>query len=372
MTRHGLGVARPCINMLSEAMSRNAKEKPFVSIVMPALNEEHYIEAAIESVMPRSDALDYEVLVVDGGSADRTCDIVRDLSRRNPRIRLIDNPRRIQAAAMNIAAKEADPRARYLLRADCHSHYPEGFAERCIASLIEKKAASVVVSMKSEGRGCLQKAIAAASNSRLGNGGSAHRMSGISGYVEHGHHAAFDRDTYLALGGYDESFRANEDAEYDHRLIASGRRIYLLGDLAIGYFPRSSFLSLARQYRNYGWGRASTVLKHRIKPRLRQLLPVVILLGNAGAAAVALFNPAFLAIPLLYLALCCAWGAGLAFQARDPCLILSGPAAVVMHLSWAYGCLLRLGAHILGQYRGRDKAVAEAARLGDKPKRASG
>jgi succinoglycan biosynthesis protein ExoA len=353
-------------------MTSNAMERPFISIVMPALNEEAYIEAAIRSVTPHSGAVDFELLVMDGGSTDRTREIVRELSRRDPRIRLIDNPRRIQAAAMNIAAEEADPRARYLLRADCHSIYPEGFAERCIAALTEKKAASVVVTMRSEGRGCLQKAIAAASNSWLGNGGSAHRRSGASGYVEHGHHAAFERAAYVALGGYDEQFRYNEDAEYDYRLTSSGRRIYLLGDLAIGYFPRSGLVSLACQYRNYGWGRASTVVKHGIVPRPRQLLPVAILLGNAGAAALACFNFAWFVVPLLYFGLCLGWGLGLALRARDICLMLSGPVAAVMHLSWGYGFLQRLAGELFRTRRGHAQPAVETARIMDKPKGAAG
>jgi succinoglycan biosynthesis protein ExoA len=352
----------------NEAMTSSETERPFVSIVMPALNEEGYIEAAIRSVTPHSGILDFELLVMDGGSTDRTREIVREMSRRDPRIRLVDNPRRIQAAAMNIAVEEADPCARYLLRADCHSLYPEGFAERCIAALIEKKAASVVVTMQSEGRGCLQKGIAAASNSRLGNGGSAHRRSGASGYVDHGHHAAFDRAAYVALGGYDEQFRYNEDAEYDYRLTGSGRRIYLIGDLAIGYFPRSSLLSLARQYRNYGWGRASTVLKHGIVPRPRQLLPVAILLGNTGAAGLAFVNSAWLVIPLLYFGLCFGWGLGLASRARDICLVLSGPAAAVMHLSWGYGFLLRLAGELFVRRRAHGPRTVETARMMDKPK----
>jgi len=333
----------------------NANDKPFVSIVMPALNEELYIEAAILSVLPRADSMDYELLVMDGGSTDRTGAIVAALSAENPHIKLVRNPRRIQSAAMNIAAREADPRAKYLLRADCHADYPQGFAERTVAALQEKGAASVVVTMHSQGKGCMQKAIAAASNSRLGNGGSAHRRSGASGYVEHGHHAAFDRETYLALGGYDESFRHNEDAEYDQRVIRSGKRIYLLGDLAIRYFPRAGLGSLSRQYRNYGWGRANTLLKHRARPRLRQMLPVVILAGNAGAAALSLFEPLFLAVPLLYAALCCGWGLSLAAKGGDACLALSGPAAMVMHMSWAFGFLSRLGGGVTG---GRPSPVA--------------
>ncbi len=320
----------------------NVAIKPFVSIVMPALNEERYIEAAIASVLPRSGRIDYELLVMDGGSADGTGEIVCRLAERNEHIKLLHNPRRIQSAAMNIAAREAAPQAKYLLRADCHAHYPEGFAERCVAALAEHDAASVVVTMHSRGHGCMQKAVAAASNSRLGNGGSAHRRSTKSAFVEHGHHAAFDREAYLALGGYDESFRHNEDAEYDQRVIRSGRRIWMIGDLALDYFPRADLCSLAQQYRNYGWGRANTIIKHAAMPRPRQVLPVAILLGNVGALALALVYPAFLAVPLLYLALCCGWGGALALRAQDPCLLLSGPAAMVMHSSWAYGFLARL------------------------------
>ena len=326
----------------------SADQKPFVTIVMPALNEERHIETAIRSVLPCAGALDYELLVLDGGSIDRTEAIVAALSVENHRIKLVRNPRRIQSAAMNIAAREADSRAKYLLRADCHADYPQGFAERTVAALREKAAASAVVTMYSQGRGCMQKAIAAASNSRLGNGGSAHRRSGGSGYVEHGHHAAFDRETYLALGGYDESFRHNEDAEYDQRVIRSGKRIYLLGDLAIRYFPRASLGSLARQYRNYGWGRANTLLKHRARPRLRQMLPVALLIANATAAGLSLFEPLFLFLPLLYAALCCCWGLVLAVRAGESCVALSGPAAMVMHMSWGLGFLSRLGSCVTG------------------------
>ncbi|NJM35616.1 MAG: hypothetical protein HC850_13990 [Rhodomicrobium sp.] len=173
----------------------------------------------------------------------------------------------------------------------------------------------------------MQKAIAAASNSRLGNGGSAHRGAALSRFVDHGHHAAFDREAFLALGGYDESFRYNEDAEYDWRLTQSGGRIFLLADAAIGYFPRADLVELARQYRNYGWGRASTVLKHGMIPRPRQLLPVAILLGTLGGVLLSVVSPLFLAPALFYLALCLEWGGALALRQGVPCLMLAGPAA---------------------------------------------
>lgn len=317
-------------------------DKPFVSIVMPALNEERYIAAALASIAPRSSTLDYEILVVDGGSTDRTRAIVEAEAAVNPRIRLVRNDKRIQSAAMNLAARLADPRSRYLVRADCHSHYPERFVERCIATLIDTQAASVVVPMRTQGTSCMQKAIAGAQNSRLGNGGSAHRAGGRSGFVEHGHHAAFDRDAFLALGGYDESFTHNEDAEFDVRLVRSGRRIFLQHEAAILYFPRSDLVSLARQYFKYGSGTARTSLKHKVVPKLRRALPLAILAACATSLLVAPVLPIAILVPALYAALCLTWGLALAVKWRDRCLMLSGPAAMVMHLSWAVGFLSQL------------------------------
>jgi succinoglycan biosynthesis protein ExoA len=329
--------------------------KPFVSIIMPALNEERYVSAAINSVIPRSHDIEFELLVLDGGSTDRTRGIVQAIAADDPRVRLIHNGKRIQSAGVNLAAKLADARSHYLLRADCHVGYPHGFVERCIRSLEQHQVASVVVPMRAEGLTCIQQAIAAAQNSRLGNGGSLHRVQGRSGLVEHGHHAAFDREIFLELGGYDEAFTHNEDAEFDKRLIKSGRRIYLDAEAAVTYFPRADFHSLARQYFNHGSGRARTLLKHGGLPGLRQMLPVAALLGCLLSLALAAVHPAFLVIAAAYVLVCITWGLGLALQQRRACVALSGVAALVMHMSWGVGFLRSVlrGAHCAPVIRNR-------------------
>lgn len=315
-------------------------KRPFVTIVMPALNEQDYIVAAIDSLLPDEDELDYELLVMDGGSNDNTASIVRNLSASNSRIRLVANERKIQSCAVNKAARIADPRSDYLVRADCHSVYPAHFVQSCIKALKETDAASVVVSMRTAGRTPLQRAIAAAQNSRLGNGAAAHRMSGQSRYVDHGHHAAFDRKIFLQLGGYDENFRVNEDAELDIRLVEKNLKIYLEAEAEITYFPRRTLAGLARQYFNFGSGRAKTIIKHRRLPKARQMAPVVILLSCATALLLAPLEPLFLVVPLAYALLCFGWGFALAIKERAPHLVMAGAAAMVMHLSWAAGFLL--------------------------------
>jgi len=66
-----------------------------LSIVIPAYNEERHIQEAIaaveDSVKPYTS--DYEVLVVNDGSQDKTAEIVTRLGQTCPWLRLINNPR---------------------------------------------------------------------------------------------------------------------------------------------------------------------------------------------------------------------------------------------------------------------------------------
>ena len=131
--------------------------------------------------------------------------------------------------------------------------------------------------MTTVGQNTFQRAVATAQNSLVGTGGSAHRTGKSAQQVDHGHHALMRIAAYRAVGGYDESFRFNEDAELDHRLTQAGYRIWLTDATAMTYYPRSTASALFRQYFGYGGGRARNILKHRMRPRLRQMLPLVIL-----------------------------------------------------------------------------------------------
>ena len=309
----------------------------FVTIVLPALNEEAYIEAAISTILPTGVDFDYEVLVMDGGSTDRTVELVQAMSRQNSRIRVLDNVKRLQSAGVNEAARQAHPDSTVIIRADCHAIYPPNFVRRCISVLDINAVQSVVVPMKTVGTSAFQRAAAAAQNSVLGNGGSAHRRGTWSGLVDHGHHAAFDRAFFQAVGGYDETFSHNEDAELDFRIGQKGGRIWLDSENVVTYFPRKSLTTLARQYFKHGAGRARTIRKHAMRPKARQLAPVFILSSFAGGIALIPSSSAFLIPALGYSLACCAVGAAQAVRQREASLLMMGPAAIAMHLGWATG-----------------------------------
>jgi len=316
--------------------------EPFVTIIVPTLNEEKYIRDAVSSLIAASDVVDYELIVLDGGSSDRTPLIVKEMALLNPRVRLETNPARYQSAAVNRGAKIARPESSIIIRADSHAEYPPGFVASLARELIEREVASVVVPMRTRGKGFLQRGIAAAQNSRLGNGGALHRTTNRSRYVDHGHHAAFERKTFLVVGGYDESFTHNEDAELDIRLRNSGAQIWLCSDLAISYFPRDSLRALARQYFNHGSGRARTMLKHRRPPKIRQLLPLGALGMNLFSLASGLgFGWPFFLPGLAYMGACLTGGLYLALAERDAAGCAAGPAVMIMHQSWAAGFVYR-------------------------------
>ena len=88
---------------------------PFVTVVVPVLNEQRYVGACLASLLAQgaawADGCAYEILVMDGGSTDRTREIVAAIQAANPVIRLVHNSGRLQSAAMNLAARIASPRA---------------------------------------------------------------------------------------------------------------------------------------------------------------------------------------------------------------------------------------------------------------------
>src|SRR6185436_12810387 len=77
-------------------------ERPLLSIVVPAYNEEAVIGRFIESVRAEVSplGLTWEILVVDDGSADKTVTIVREAARADGRVRLLETAHRGKGAAV--------------------------------------------------------------------------------------------------------------------------------------------------------------------------------------------------------------------------------------------------------------------------------
>ncbi|MFZ2029567.1 MAG: glycosyltransferase family 2 protein [Vitreimonas sp.] len=308
-------------------------------VVIPCLNEETHLPVLLSWLSARREP--HRIVVADGGSTDASRQIVEGAVKVDPRITLLDNPQRLQSAGVNAAVKAFGAETDRFVRIDAHAGYPDDFLSMLSDAQAESGADSVTISMRAVAASghCFQRAAACAQNSVLGAGGSRHRKGGARQWVDHGHHALFKTSAFLAAGGYDESFSHNEDAELDARLTARGGRILLAGDILISYFPRTTARALARQYYNFGRGRARTALKHGLPLKARQWAPVLIPPLALLSLLAAPLTPIAAAPLVAWIGGSLAYGVVLGLRERSICGYAAGSAAMVMHAAWSAGFL---------------------------------
>lgn len=248
--------------------------KPLVSIVIPCLNEESAIADCLRSILlqtyPRSRT---EVLVVDGGSTDRTLLLVREIAALflDARIKIVKNPDRVQSAGCNYGIIAS--RGSVIIRMDAHARYHPEYVARSVRALKATGADNVGGAARAVYRTYFQRAMAAALGSQLAVGGSAYRQRAREGFVDTVWNGAFRRSVFETAGLFDPRAVANEDAELNLRITKRGGLVFLARDVIAYYFPRRSPWALARQYYRYGEGRARTTVKHRALQSLRPLAP---------------------------------------------------------------------------------------------------
>jgi cellulose synthase/poly-beta-1,6-N-acetylglucosamine synthase-like glycosyltransferase/peptidoglycan/xylan/chitin deacetylase (PgdA/CDA1 family)/spore germination protein YaaH len=114
-----------------ERMHAGEAYAPFVSVIVPAYNEEVVIKNTINSLLA-SDYENYEIIVVDDGSLDRTCEIIRESFSGNERVRLFSEANAGKATALNTGLRHAHGEIVIALDADTL------FAAQTIGALVHR------------------------------------------------------------------------------------------------------------------------------------------------------------------------------------------------------------------------------------------
>jgi glycosyltransferase involved in cell wall biosynthesis len=305
-----------------------------VLIAIPCLDEAAAIGECLDRVRAQT-WRDLEVVVADGGSTDGTRDIVLRHAAADPRIRLVDNPRRLQSAGLNEALAAA-PAATTVVRLDARSFVDEGYVARCVELL--RTTGSAVVGGRMAPRGTettMGRGIARANVAPWGAGPARFHRAGEAGPAETVYLGAFERTWIDRAGGWAEDVGVNEDYELNHRIRAHGGQVWLDPDLEVGYQPRTSLRALAKQYFRYGRSKATVMRRHPRSIRLRQVLPTALVplaLVAAAPGTAGRMGRMGLAAHLVAVAVLAGRGPGPAEERA-----VSGVAAVVMHWSWAAG-----------------------------------
>jgi glycosyltransferase involved in cell wall biosynthesis len=191
--------------------------EPTISVLMPAYNAGRYVAAAVESILTQT-YTDFEFLIIDDGSTDRTPRVLKRYAARDPRIRLVSRPNRGLVPTLNEGLALA--RGEFIARMDADDiALPHRF-ERQIAYMREHPdiicVGSAVMTMDQAGRDLIE--------SGYPPDHETIQELSLRGRPNLWHPTAMmRREAVMAIGGYREEMKAGEDHDLWLRLGERGR-----------------------------------------------------------------------------------------------------------------------------------------------------
>ncbi len=281
-----------------------------LSVICPIYNEESRIEECILSILAQDyPKEDLEVLFVDGQSSDRTRDIIANYMLNYSFIKLLDNPKRIAPAALNIGIRASS--GDIIMRLDAHAKYPANYFSLLVSKLKESGADNVggVCRTLPAKDTSVCRAIAHAMSSPFGMGNSYFRIgSDHEMWVDTVPFGCFKRDIFDKIGLFDEELVRNQDDEFNGRIIKNGGRILLLPEVVVDYFARDSLTKTAKMFFQYGLFKPLVNHKLQKPTTLRQFIPPLFFAGLIAGGLLSVFSKTilwiFVSVIVLYV-LCC-------------------------------------------------------------------
>lgn len=265
-----------------------------VSVIIPALNEERFISRCLDSVINQSFPIgEMDVMVVDGGSVDKTIEIVESYHEKYSNIRLLNNPGRIQSIAFNIGVKEST--APYIVRLDAHAFYKPFYIEGCLKGLQEDTTRGNVggqwdIQPQNDSLWATTNAIL--NYSKFGIGGASYRVGAKAGNVDTVPFGAFPRKMVEEIGGMREDLPRGEDNEYNSRIIKAGYSIYFDPRIECVYYARPTLKASCKQMFANGESIGHLFYVDRDSIGLRHLIPLLFVVGIIlGGVASLLYEP---------------------------------------------------------------------------------
>ena len=227
-------------------------QAPEISVLMPAYNAEHYISQSVRSVLAQTFE-DFELLVVNDASTDRTLEILREIA--DPRLRIMDNPRNLGiVGSLNRAMSEAA--GRYIARIDADDFcLPTRFAKQ--KAFLDQHPGTLIVGaeMLVLERGEIKRSRQPGDPDPRVLQWMLH-VSNPIGHVS----MMFRAETVRKLPEYlREEFKYAEDFDFSHRIMRMGD-IAVLPEYLVIY--RQHDLNLTRTRRTEMIDRTAAVLKN--------------------------------------------------------------------------------------------------------------
>jgi len=280
-----------------------------VSVIVPCFNEEKYIANCIYSLL--NNGIDHEqldIIIIDGGSSDKSVSIINAYIENFSCIRLFHNEKTITPVSLNIGVKNAT--AEYFLIASAHASFENGYIQECL-NAIEKYKADViggVIETTTLTQNKLTNSIVAVLSHAMGVGNSMFRL-GTRNVIEVDTvpYGLYKREVFEEVGFYNEKLVRNQDIEFSKRLKRHGKKIVLIPGISCKYFARENLKDIAKNNYLNGFWNIKTVLITRslLSLSLRHFIPLFFLLSLISPILISIFyvNYFIIMIPLFILTL---------------------------------------------------------------------
>ena len=228
-----------------------------VSFCVIAYNEEKNLESLFSDIRNQ----DYphekmEIIFVNAMSTDRTRELMENFAKENngfSRVKILDNPKKIQAAGWNLAIQEA--RGDIILRVDAHTMIPPQFVTNSVKSIESGEwvtggpRPNIV-----EGNTPWKHTLLLAEKSLFGSSIAPYRQSHQKSYVKSVFHGAYRKEVFDKAGLFNEDLGRTEDNEMHYRIRKAGYKICYDPQIISYQHSRGTWYEMIRQkYGNGYW-----------------------------------------------------------------------------------------------------------------------
>lgn len=272
---------------------------PRFSIIIPAYNAEKTLSACLESLADQSVAKeDYEIIVVDDGSTDGTAKIAKKFD-----VKYIFQTNQGPAAARNKGAGAAAAQIILFTDADCVPDH--NWIREMVSPFGDREIVGVKGAYKTRQTKLAARFAQAEFEDRYDLLQKSPSIDMIDTYS-----AAYKKDIFLSIGGFDESFPVanNEDTDLSYRLSASGHKLVFNPVAFVYHTHPDSFLKYLKLKFRRGYWRMVVYRRYPDKAVKDSYTPAVIKIQTMLMALSMPLFPLSWCVPALLYAALLLWG----------------------------------------------------------------
>jgi GT2 family glycosyltransferase len=225
-----------------------------ISVVIPCRNEVLYIRECIEAIYANelTSEVILSVFVVDGMSDDGTRELVLNLEKQFPNLKLINNEKKLTPFAFNLGIYKVP--VDYIQIVGARHILSSKYLQKSLDILQSNSeiwcvGGKLINEYLNETGEIISKAMSTTFGMGLGN----FRTLEKSGFTDTVTSPMYPYWVFEKIGFFDEQLIRNQDDDFNFRVTKAGGKIWFEAAISLKYYVRGNFQGLYRQFYQYGY-----------------------------------------------------------------------------------------------------------------------